>query len=466
VVRVERAVRLRSAVGSTFGGMPGAFWWIWLGTLINRMGGFVLPFFAFYLTGPMHRSAAFAGLVTALFGAGAAISGIVGGVLTDRVGRKPTLVGSLLANAATILALGYARSSWLLALGALAVGLATSAFRPAQGAMTADLVPAENRVRAFALIFWAINLGFSFSMAAVGLISHFGYRTLFYADAATTTLCATLIAVMVRDTTPREAIRAAKAARIAAARAGKAAGVSGAGGRRRLAGAGAGAGADVDGGAGDGLGAVLRDRKFIAFVATCFIVLVVYYQANAGLPIAMAVNGLSAGTFGLIAAINGVLIVVLQMPVTRLLQRYSARAVLVGSSLVIGVGFGVPAFGETVAMYVLCVVVMTLGEIGATPTSQAVAAQMSPEHLRGRYQGVYQLSWTLAQVVAPLVGATVIGAYGGRPLWIGCFAVSVVAALAYVRIGAHLGRREASGRVVDAEQRGQEPEPEPELATA
>src|ERR1700738_3907638 len=97
-----RVIRLRGAASSTFGGLPAAFWWIWLCTLVNRLGGFVLPFLAFYITGPLHRSAALAGLVTALFGVGAAVSGVVGGVLTDRVGRKPTLVWSLLANAATI----------------------------------------------------------------------------------------------------------------------------------------------------------------------------------------------------------------------------------------------------------------------------------------------------------------------------------------------------------------------------
>jgi MFS family permease len=108
--------------------------------------------------------------------------------------------------------------------------------------------------------------------------------------------------------------------------------------------------------------------------------------------------------------------------------------VLAGSSLVIGAGFGVLAFGQSVAMYMLCVVVMTLGEIGSTPTAQAVVARISPEHMRGRYLGVYQLSWTLAQVVAPLAGAAVIDGFGGTPLWIGCFALSAAAAVAYLRI--------------------------------
>lgn len=446
-------VRLRGAAVSTFGGLPGAFWWLWLGTLVNRIGGFVLPFFAFYITGPLHRSAAFAGAIAALFGAGAAVSGLVGGVLTDRVGRKPTLVGSQLANAATILALGYARSPWALAVGALAVGLATSAFRPAQNAMIADMVPAEDRVRGYALNFWAINLGFSFSMTAVGLVTHFGYRMLFYADAATTTLCALLIAATVRDTTPVEAIRAEKVRRQSRQSAGQRV-------EQNIEN-----GGDTEAPGGDGLGMVLRDRTFVAFVATTFLLLVVFNQCNAGLPMAMSASGLSASTFGRIAAINGVLIVLFQMPVTRLLKRYPEGRVLAGAGLVIGAGFGVLAFGQSAAMYVLCVVVMTMGEIGNTPTGQAIVARLSPDHLRGRYQGVYQLAWTLGQVAAPLAGGAVLTAFGGPPLWIGCFAVTVLTAAVFLRIGRHVERRVAAVRAAESptalagDQR-------PELATA
>ena len=441
-----RVIRLRSAAESTFGGLPGAFWWLWIGTLVNRIGGFVLPFFAFYVTGPLHRSAALAGAVAALFGAGAAVSGVVGGVLADRIGRKPTLVGSQLANAVTIVVLGYARSPWALALGALVVGLATNAFRPAQNAMIADMVPAGDRVRAYALNFWAINLGFSFSMMAVGLVTHFGYRALFYADAATTTLCALLIAAMVHDTTPPETLRAARSRQTV-----------GEGTRSH-----------------DGLGAVLRDRTFIAFIATTFLLLTVFNQCQTGLPIAMAASGLSASSFGQIAAINGVLIVLFQMPVTRLLKRYPEGRVLAGAGLVIGAGFGLLTFGQSAAMYVLCVVVMTMGEIGNTPTGQAVSARLSQDHLRGRYQGVYQLAWTLSQVVAPLVGGAVISAYGGTPLWIGCFAVTALTALVFLRIGKQVERRVAVARSAEVEQAQQAQTStqvvadgqQPELATA
>lgn len=279
---------------------------------------------------------------------------------------------------------------------------------------------------------------FSVSMSAVGLVSSFGYRALFYADAATTVLCALVIMVMVHDTTPREAIEAARiAARAAAAEAAPSE-------RRRAR-------------AGDGLGTVLRDRTYIAFVVASLGVSLVYTQVQSGMPIAMAAHGLSAGTYGGIAAINGILIVLLQMPVTRLLRRHPEGRVLAMASLVVGAGFGVLAFGDSVVLYVLCVVVLTLGEIGYTPTAQAVSARLSPDHLRGRYQGVYQLSWTTSQIIAPLAGAAVIGAYGDAPLWIGCFALSAAAALAFLRIGAHVERRVAAALAM---------EQQPELAAA
>ena len=154
-----------------------------------------------------------------------------------------------------------------------------------------------------------------------------------------------------------------------------------------------------------------------------------------------------------------------QMPVTRLLKRYPEGRVLAGAGLVIGAGFGVLAFGPSVAMYVVCVVVMTMGEIGNTPTGQAIVARLSPDHLRGRYQGVYQLAWTLGQVAAPLAGGAVLTAFGGPPLWIGCFAITVLTAAVFLRIGKHVERRVAAARSAEspAAVAGSQ---RPELATA
>jgi len=406
------ADRARKAAHSAFGGLPGAFWWIWLGTLVNRLGSFVLPLLAFYLTGPLHRSAAFAGVVAALYGVGASVSGVVGGVLADRVGRKPTLVVSLTANAASIIALGYARSPLWLCLGALTVGLATNAFRPATSAMIADIVPDAQRVRAYGLNYWAINIGFSVASLSIGLVVAFGYRALFYADAASTLLCVLLISVFVRDTTPRDVPQPTKP--IA--------------GRTRAA-------------SGDGLTAVLRDRVFIAFVAVFFLMLLVLQQYNTTQPMAMAHDGLTAAEVGYISAINGVLIVALQLPLVRWLERYPVAQVIAASGLVIGIGMAVPLLGGSVGIFALSVTIWTIGEIGCTPTSSAVVARLAPSHLRGRYQGVYQFAWSGSAVLAPLAGGAAFTAFGGTPVWLGCVVLAAISAVALLRLGPSLIRR-------------------------
>lgn len=402
----SRGAGVRRAAASTFGGLPAAFWWVWLGTLVNRMGAFILPFLAFYITGPLHRSAALAGLVAALYGLGACVSGVIGGISTDRVGRKPTMVVSLFANAAAIAALGYARSPAALGVGALVVGLVANAYRPAVSAMIADVVPDRDRVRAYSLNFWAINLGFSVSMTLMGVVVAFGYKALFLGDAASTVLCALLIVFFVRDTTPTAAIKAAAVEN-----------------------------------PGAGMRTVLRDRTYVTFVAGMLMVLIVYGQSNAAMPMAMAKAGISTADYGRIGAINGALIVLLQLPLTRWFKRYSQARVLAVSSTVIGIGYLVIMLGDSLGVYALSTVIWTLGEIGNTPTASSIVARMAPAEMRGRYQGLYQLSWSGAGVLGPLIGGTLFTAFGGSPVWIGCLGLAGAGALLQLRIGSRVERK-------------------------
>jgi nitrate/nitrite transporter NarK len=63
-----------------------AFWYLWAGSFVNRLGAAVGPFLALYLTGVRDVGTAEAGAVLTAFGVGSALSQPVGGVLADRVG--------------------------------------------------------------------------------------------------------------------------------------------------------------------------------------------------------------------------------------------------------------------------------------------------------------------------------------------------------------------------------------------
>ncbi|MFJ8633812.1 MDR family MFS transporter [Streptomyces sp. NPDC093568] len=385
---------LRRATRETVSGLPREFWWLWTSTLVNRLGAFVATFMALYLTLDRGYSASYAGLVAALHGLGGVVSSIGAGVMTDRLGRRPTLLIAQSATALSVAVLGFMQHPGAIAAVAFVVGAASNASRPAVQAMMADIVRPEDRVRAFSLNYWAINLGFAISSMAAGFIAEVSYLAGFLIEAGMTAVCAVVIFVKLPESQPEKA----------------------------------------DPGKADeevGLGTVLRDGRFMSVVGLSFLVALVFQQGSVGLPIAMGDAGFSPADYGLAIAINGVLIVALQIPVTRFIERRDPGRILVVSSLLAGYGFGLTAFAGSVGVFALTVCVWTLGEMLNAPTQTGLVVRLSPAHGRGRYQGMYTLSWAVAALVAPLMSGFVIDHLGAEWLWGLCAVVGTAAAIGY-----------------------------------
>ncbi|MEZ0159273.1 MFS transporter [Streptomyces althioticus] len=388
---------VRRALSESVSGLPRAFWWLWASTLVNRLGAFVATFMALYLTLDRGYSASYAGLVVALHGLGGVISSLGAGVMTDRLGRRPTLLVAQTATALSVALLGFVHDPVAIAAVAFLVGMASSASRPAVQAMMADIVRPEDRIRAFSLNYWAINLGFAISSVGAGFIAEVSYLAGFLIEAAMTLLCAVLVFVKLPESRPE----------------------------RRTAGPGAAEEDSVS------LGTVLRDGRFMGVVGLSFLVAVIFQQGYLGLPVAMGEAGFTPADFGMAIAVNGVLIVVLQLPVTRLIEHRDPRRMLVVSSLLAGYGFGLTAFAGSVGVFALTVCVWTLAEIVNAPVQTGLVVRLSPVHGRGRYQGVYTSSWAVAALVAPLLSGFVIDRWGAAWLWGTCAVVGTVAALGY-----------------------------------
>ncbi|WP_031073324.1 MDR family MFS transporter [Streptomyces sp. NRRL S-118] len=389
---------LRRAARESVSGLPREFWWLWTSTLVNRLGGFVATFMALYLTLDRGYSATYAGLVAALHGLGGVISSLGAGVMTDRLGRRPTMLIAQLSTALSVALLGFMEHPVAIAAVAFLVGAASNASRPAVQAMMADLVPPEDRLRAFSLNYWAINLGFAVSSAGAGFLAEYSYRAGFLAEAAMTLACAVLIFVKVPESRPEQA----------PATAGKET-----------------AEPEV------GLGTVLRDGRFMGVVGLSFLISLIFQQGYVGLPVAMGADGFTSADFGAAIAVNGVLIVALQIPLTRYIERRDPRALLIVSALLAGYGFGLTAFAGSIAVYALTVCVWTVGEMINAPTQTGLVVRLSPVHGRGRYQGVYTMSWSVAALVAPLMSGWVIDRFGAPWLWGTCAVLGTVAALGY-----------------------------------
>ncbi|WP_455360655.1 MDR family MFS transporter [Streptomyces sp. SYSU K21746] len=386
---------LRRAARESVAGLPRAFWWLWASTLVNRLGAFVATFMALYLTLERGYSASFAGLVAALHGLGGVASSLGAGVMTDRLGRRPTLLIAQSSTAASVALLGFMQHPAAIAAVAFLVGMTSNASRPAVQAMMADIVRPEDRVRAFALNYWAINLGFAISSAAAGLIAEYSYLAGFLGEAALTLLCAVLVFVKLPESRPERGAAGAKD------------------------------GAEI------GLGTVLRDGRFMGVVGLSFLISMIFMQGSVGLPVAMGAEGFSPSDYGLVIAVNGVLIVALQIPVTRFIEHRDPQRLLVLSGLLAGYGFGLTAFAGSIGVYALTVCVWTLAEIVNSPTQMGLVVRLSPAHGRGRYQGVYTMSWSVAALLAPLMAGYVIDRFGARWLWASCAALGTLAGLGY-----------------------------------
>ncbi|MGW1429276.1 MDR family MFS transporter [Streptomyces sp. NPDC002431] len=392
---------LRRAARASVSGLPSQFWWLWTSTLVNRLGAFVATFMALYLTLDRGYSASYAGLVAALHGLGGVVSSLGAGVMTDRLGRRPTMLIAQTSTALSVAVLGFMVHPVAIAGVAFVVGMASNASRPAVQAMMADIVRPEDRVRAFSLNYWAINLGFAVSSAGAGFVAEYSYLAGFLGEAVMTLACAVVVFLKVPETRPE-----------------KAAAVGPAGG-------GGGVEEEVR------LSTVLRDGRFMSVVGLSFVIALIFQQGYVGLPVAMGSDGFSSSDFGTAVAVNGVLIVVLQIPVTRFIEHRDPRRLLVVSSLLAGYGFGLTAFAGSVGAYALTICVWTVAEIVNSPIQSSLVVRLSPARGRGRYQGMYTMSWAVAALIAPLMSGVVIDRFGPKWLWGTCAVLGTVAALGY-----------------------------------
>jgi len=403
VVRKMRD-KLKRAVSE----MPRAFWLLWVGTLINRLGGFVAPFLSLYLTGPRGVSVTQATLVISLFGVGSFISMLAGGALSDRLGRRPVLLASFLGTPVVMLTLGLVRSLPAIGAASLLVGFFTDLYRPAVSAAVADLVPSERRTRAFGYIYWSINLGAAVAPVVAGLLAHYGYFLLFAGDAATTFLFGLLVLWKLKETMPEHVHPEHHDTEV----------------RRRS------------------FSLLRRDPFFLVFVALTFVLTAIYVQSYSTLPIAMSARGIGPGGYGAAISVNGLLIVVLGIPLARLIERWKKLPAIAGAALLLAVGFGLGRFPGGLALFITGIIIWTLGEIINATVAPAFVAGLAPEGQQGMYQGVYGSAWGLSIFVGPAVGGWVLGTFGAAALWTGCFAVAVAAAACYLMLSRAAVHRE------------------------
>jgi MFS family permease len=371
----EQRRTLRAGIRS----LPSPVWILCAGSFVNRFGSFVAVFLVLYLREKGY-SIAEAGFIVSLYGAGNVMAAAVGGLVADRLGRRNAIAISMFSSSATLLALSQADEIVLIGVLTILAGLTGEMYRPASAALLADLVPAGQRLPAFALNRLAINLGFAAGPATAGLLADRSFTYLFVGDALTSLV----FGILALAALP-EGVRTRR------------------GEERR----------------GEGIRTIARDRAFVFFLVSSILGAFVYFQSNATFPLHVKESGLSNADYGLLISLNGLAIVLLELPFTSITQRYPAIPTLAVGSILVGLGFALNAWAESLAALAFTVLIWTIGEIVYAPVASAYVADIAPVHLRGRYQGAWGLMWGLAFMLGPGLGAAFF-AWNGDAFWLFC----------------------------------------------
>ena len=381
-------------------GLSDATWWLAFVMFVNRAGTMVLPFLTVYLRQEMRYSIAEAGWEVGFFGIGAILGNFIGGKLTDKIGFYHVQFWSLFLNGLLFIVLGQMRTFWQIGSCMFIIGIVGEAFRPANAAAIANYSQPENRTRSYSLNRIAINLGFAIGPAVGGLLA---FQYLFWADGITCMLAALLL-------------RAALPAVIATNK--------------------------KEGGtkAQQSSSSVWKDHVYLRFTFFIFLSALSFLQMFSLLPVFFQEQlHLSKPVIGFVLALNGLIIVVIEMVLVFKLegkrspvQYISTGAFLIGLSYLV---LNLPFPGLWIAL--LAMVIITAGEMLMFPFVNTFWVSRSNEYNRGQYASLFAMSFALGQVLAPTFGSQIVEHSGYTLLWYVVFGLCVVSSIGFYNFKKH-----------------------------
>ncbi len=355
----------------------------------------VVPFITIYLTQHLHYSLVQATLVNAMFGIGAIAGALLGGRLTDKIGFVPVQLGALFGGGILFILLGYIDHFYPICLVSFLLSMVNDAFRPANSSAIAAYSLPENRTRSYSLNRLAINMGWAIGASLGGVLAGINYKLLFWVDGLTNLGAAVMLWVFFIWNKPLTAT-AKKMLSVKK------------------------------------VSSPWRDKMYLRFIAIvtiwscCFMltfrIMPVYFKE---------VMQMDEATIGIILGLNGIIIALFEMVLVSKLE--GKRHLL--TYIRMGLYFGVLAFlsllipAPALAIALVCIVLVTFSEIFAMPFMNTFWINRSNDSNRGSYAALYTISWSVAQIAGPYLGALIVVHASYNVLWISAAVATLFASL-------------------------------------
>ncbi len=374
------------------------------GTFVNKLGSFIFPYLTLVLRREFGLSPWQVGLLIGAYGAGSLVSVVVGGTLTDRLGRRTTLLVSLVGSGVLALALGWAPRIGIFVPLLILFGFVADLYRPAASSIIGDLLPSVDRATGFAALRMAVNLGFAVGMSLGGVIADWHWRLLFYGDGVTTLLFALVVYLYIPET--RQSSPDDSSA-------------------RRL------------------VASPWSDAVFLQMMAASFLFALIFFSHATALPLTITGSaGYPTWVFGALVGINGLVIAALEMPIVDRLRGHRRLRVAALGTVLIALGFGVMGAFRHWSWFLGGVLIFTAGEILTAPGKMAFVTDWAPPAARGRYLSLYQATWALAIGLNPILLLPLQARLGDRVFWPLLGAVALPAVFLLLRLDRTADRKE------------------------
>jgi len=388
-------------IKGTYAEYPKTFWTLVVVTFIDQLGGFLLfPFFALYITKKFDVGMTEVGILFALFSISGFVGSFVGGALTDRLGRRGMIIFSLLTSAFSTLAMGFVNSLEAFYLIAIISGIFTNTGGPAYNAIVGDLLPEEKRATGFGILRVAFNVSAAIGPAIGGLLASRSYLALFITDAIISTIVAVIVYFTIPETKPelepgieQETMKQSF----------------------------------------KGYFRVFHDGAFVWFMIASTLAWMVYMNFNTTMGVYLRdTQGIPETGYGALISMNAVMVVALQFWITRKLEKFPAMLMMAAGTLLFTFGFFMYGIFNSYIWFMVAMVIITIGEMITIPIANAEVINFAPEAMRGRYNAVYGLAWTIPFMVGPYLAGLLMDNYNPDWLWYACGIVGTIATISFL----------------------------------
>ncbi|HEX4993208.1 MAG TPA: MFS transporter [Rubrobacteraceae bacterium] len=392
-------------------------WLLLVAMLVFRFGqGMYFPFSTIHYHNVVGIPLSLVGVGLGALAVASVASGLVSGPLSDRYGRKPVMLAALAGSAAAFAAFAFVEGFAGYLLVSVAAGLAgNTTFDAARNAMVADVTEPGRRARAYGLVRVGGNAGWALGPMAAGLTaasvgSEGVYRALFLGASALVTLLAVVLALMLKESLPTRSEHTPRP--------------------------------------GDsGLRSALADGPFLALLAAGVLLYYVFTQDWQALPIyAKNFLGVPDGRIGLFLGANGLMVILLQLPISYAIDRTSkVWALLTGAALFAASSATLLLTESFLGILVAFAIFFTLAEMTLEVAGAALAADLAPVRLRGTYLALFGACFGAAYGVSPIVAGALLEARLPAVIWQIQLLAAALAAIALVVLRAISRRQKAEG---------------------